>query len=307
VSWGAGRLEAPVPDTLRPALRAGRYQYAACDLRDRDALEGLLQSFRPEIVIHLAAALRDDPSDVLFRTNVEGTLSLLEAIAGSGIEPPRLLLGSSGAVYGSAANESLPLREDAARIPVDLYAVSKLAMEEAARVATSQSGTLPIVARLFNPIGPGGDERHLTSWLAAQVAAIEAGVLPPVVRVGPLDTTRDFLDIRDMATALERLAREGRPGGIYNVASGAETPTRSILRTMLGFTSMAAEIRVFEGPRRPADVPRHFADATALRSLEFHPSYDLAASIRDLLNYYREEVSRAAALGMGVAHAGGDE
>jgi GDP-4-dehydro-6-deoxy-D-mannose reductase len=296
-------LEAPVPDALRPALREGRYQYAVSDLLDRASLEALLRAFRPELIIHLAAALRDDPADVLFRTNVEGTVSLLEAICGSGIETPRFVLGSSGAVYGSAANEALPLREGGARVPIDLYGVSKLAMEEAARVVASRSGIALIVARLFNPIGPGGDERHLTGWLAAQVAAIEAGVLPPVVRVGPLDTTRDFLDVRDTAAALGRLAQEGRVGGVYNVASGEETPTRTILQTVLRLTSMAARIRVVEGPRRQADVPRHFADVTALDGLGFHPGYSQEDSISDLLNYYRGEVRRAAPPGTGVTRA----
>jgi GDP-4-dehydro-6-deoxy-D-mannose reductase len=297
VTWGTARVRAPLPPPLRPPTDTARYDYAALDVTQEDAVRALVRDFRPNVVVHLAAALRDDPPEHLFRTNVLGTVALLEAVATADVGAPRLVLGGSGAVYGSAAPEALPLREEAPRVPVDLYGVSKLAAEEATRVVARRHGLAPIGARIFNPLGPGEDERHLGGRLASQVAAIEAGELPPAVAVGPLDTTRDFVDVRDVAQALELLAHRGTPGEVYNVASGTETRCEAILQLFLGRDCLGERVRVERRPGRPADVPRHFADVGRLRALGFRCRHPLAESVADVLQYYRDWVRPAAAAG----------
>jgi GDP-4-dehydro-6-deoxy-D-mannose reductase len=252
-----------------------------------------MHDFRPQVVVHLAAALRDEPPERLLQTNVLGTVALLEAVAAANLQTARVVLGSSGAVYGSQAAEMLPLREKAPRMPIDLYGVSKVTAEEAARVLARPLRLAPIKARIFNPLGPGEDERHLGGWLGSQVAAIEAGELPPIVAVGPLDTTRDFVDVRDVAQALELLAHRGTPGEVYNVASGTETCCESILELMLSHSRLAGRFRIERKPGRPADVPRQVADITRLRRLGFQVRHPLAESIGDIVNYYRVCVRQA--------------
>ena len=93
-----------------------------------------------------------------------------EAIAGAGLRP-RLVLGSSGAVYGRPT--ALPLREDTPPGEVThLYAATRQAAEQMAQLLAARHGLPLSVARIFNPVGPGLDERHLPSALAAQVADI---------------------------------------------------------------------------------------------------------------------------------------
>src|SRR5437762_312414 len=111
VQWGSRRVTAPLPPELHRALLCPRYHYASLDLLRQPELTGLLGEFRPNWIFHLASGLRDAPADHLFRTNVEGTVSLLEAIRESGIEPPTLVLGSTGYLYGQVSDKELPIHE----------------------------------------------------------------------------------------------------------------------------------------------------------------------------------------------------
>ncbi|HEX2636033.1 MAG TPA: iron-containing alcohol dehydrogenase [Gemmatimonadales bacterium] len=294
LQWGASRLEAPLPEELRGALRSPRYHYMSLDLLRQPELTGLLMDFRPHRIFHLASGLRDAAPDHLFRTNVEGTISLIEAIREAGIEPPRLVLGSTGFLYGQVEPDVLPIRESTPCTPIDLYGVSKLAAENAARILARRYDLPAIWARIFNLVGPGQEERHFCGRLTSQAAAIAAGLLPPLVEVEPLTATRDFLDVRDAASALDLLAAHGTPGHIYNVASGVESPVAQVFDSILRHAGLEGRVEIDLKAARPADIPRYVADITRLRSLGFAPACPLERSLADLLHYYHGPVTDAA-------------
>jgi 3-dehydroquinate synthase len=294
LQWGAARLEAPLPEELRGALRSPRYHYMSLDLLRQPELTGLLMDFRPHRVFHLASGLRDAAPDHLFRTNVEGTISLIEAIREAGIEPPRLVLGSTGFLYGQVEPDVLPIRESTPCTPIDLYGVSKLAAENASRILARRYDLPAIWARIFNLVGPGQEERHFCGRLTSQAAAIAAGLLPPLVEVEPLTATRDFLDVRDAASALELLAANGTPGHIYNVASGVESPVAQVFDSIIRHAGLDGRVGIDLKAARPADIPRYVADITRLRSLGFAQAFPLERSLADLLRYYHGPVTDAA-------------
>ena len=297
VRWGGRTLLAPVPTPLRiPRRRSAQYRYEAVDIRDGPAVRLLLRMFAPDVVFHLAAGLRDDPPEHLFRTNVEGTIALLEALAESAIGVQKLVLGSSGSVYGAPSVGTMPvIDEDAPCVPLDLYAVSKLASEYASRILTRRYAIPAVWARLFNLVGPGQDERHVCGRFAAQIAAIARGVSPPLIDVGDLTPTRDFIDVRDVAAALLTLAAHGRPGDVYNVASGTETPIEHVLMITLRLAGLEKRVEIRRGAyHRPADIPRHAGSVTRLAGLGVRRQYELERSLRDVLAYYHNDVSEAA-------------
>jgi 3-dehydroquinate synthase len=294
LQWGASRLQAPLPEDLRDALISPRYHYMSLDLLRQPELTGLLMDFRPHRVFHLASGLRDAAPDHLFRTNVEGTISLIEAIREAGIEPPRLVLGSTGFLYGQVEPDVLPIRESTPCTPIDLYGVSKLAAENASRILARRYELPAIWARIFNLVGPGQEERHFCGRLTSQAAAIAAGLLPPLVEVEPLTATRDFLDVRDAASALELLAANGTPGHIYNVASGVESPVAQVFDSIIRHAGLDGRVEIDLKAARPADIPRYVADITRLRSLGFAQAFPLERSLADLLRYYHGPVADAA-------------
>jgi 3-dehydroquinate synthase len=293
IRWGDNRLRAPLPEDLRETLQSPRYHYVSLDLVRQPELAGLLGEFRPDRIFHLASGLRDAPPDHLFRTNVEGTIHLLEAVREADIDPPRLVFGSTGFLHGQIAPDALPIHESAPCTPIDLYGVSKLASENASRILALRYGIPAIWARIFNLVGPGQEERHLCGRLTSQAAAIAAGLLPPLIEVEPLTSTRDFLDVRDAAHALELLSRNGLPGHTYNVASGIESPVEKVFHAILRQAGLNGGVEIEVKAARPADIPRYVADVTRLQALGFVPTRSLDQSLADLLRYYQGPVAEA--------------
>jgi 3-dehydroquinate synthetase/nucleoside-diphosphate-sugar epimerase len=293
VHWADRPLRAPLWPEARAALAGERYRYRSIDVRDRPALVRLLGEFAPTCVVHLAAALRDQPLDELLASNVGAAAGLLEAVVGAGLETCRVVLGSTGGVYGAAPPSALPLREELRGAPVDLYSLTKLAGEDATRILAERHGLRVLWARLFNLVGPGQEERHFFGRVASQLCAIRAGLRAAELEVGELDRTRDFVDVRDAAGALRLLATHGEPGLAYNVASGRETGIGDALSLLIQEAELDRLVEVRSIERRATDVPRHWGDISRLRALGFTPSIDLRRSARDLLDYYSRVVAGA--------------
>jgi GDP-4-dehydro-6-deoxy-D-mannose reductase len=258
--------------------RLDRYAYERADVLDRAGLRELLVRHRPERIFHLAGAPRDADREELVRINVIGTLSLLETIASVDGYRPRIVLGSSGGVYGALDDDQLPASESAPCIPADADGASKLAAEHLARIIGERHGICVIAARIFNVCGPGQDERHVCGRFAAQLRPGER-----VIRVGNLGVTRDFIDVRDVASALAVIGERGVCGEAYNVSSGDELPISGLLDRMIrlsGFTGVVAED---ESLRPIWDVPRNYGDVTRLRALGFSPRHQIDESLRDVI------------------------
>lgn len=291
--WLGREVVAPLPHELALAAGNDRYTYVAANLTDATRLAAVLAQFRPDVVFHLAASLRDEPWDRLIESNIRAGLALIEAMAASGVRPERVVLGSSGSVYGAPVDAMPPFGETAACRPIDPYAATKRAAEDIVRVAASAQGIAVVAARLFNPTGPGLQDRHLCGALAGQLAAIQLRLAPPQIRVGPLNATRDFIDVRDAVRALVLLAEAAAPKEVYNLGSGIERPARQVLELLLDAAGLTGAVDMIEQPGRTADVPRLVGDIERLRALEFAPAIPLAQSLADMLAYYRVSVSAA--------------
>lgn len=287
ITLGTQRVTAPLPLELR--ADSDRFTYRIADVRDIETLAPILRETRPTYVVHLASALRDDPPRMLFPINVEGTISLLTAIAEADVAPQAIVIGSSGSVYGAAT--SLPIGETDRCAPNDLYAVSKYSAEMAAKLIGRQTGLPVILSRLFNIVGPGLDERHACARFASQFAAMSAGLSARTIAIGDLSSTRDFIDVRDVATAIAILLDRGVAGTTYNVASGRETAMHTIFSTLQGEAGLDGEVSVEQSYRRLSDSPRAFADISRLCALDFHPRWTLTESLRSLYSYYVDSIA----------------
>lgn len=280
-------FKAPLPEALIHARRDERYSYHSLDLRDRAAVRRLIEDCSFTHIVHLAGSLRDEPAEQLFTNNVLATATLLECIAETALPPPRIVIASTGSVYGKAGGGAPP-RGPAPEQPVDLYSTSKLATEQASKILAARHALPLLLARIFNVVGPGQDERHLCGWLARQIAQIRNRYQAPEIRVGPLDTTRDFLDVREVALALYLLATRGRAGATYDVGSGAETPAGRVLEHLCEIAGLDGSLTIRRLPARAADIPRLVADTAPLAELGFAPEIPLRTSLVDLLTYYED-------------------
>jgi GDP-4-dehydro-6-deoxy-D-mannose reductase len=261
------------------------------DIRDRAALQASLVSVQPDWVIHLAARSFvpesfADPRATL-DVNVFGTLNLLCVLRDMKFQG-RLLFVSSGDVYGAVPETALPVTELRWPEPRNPYAASKISAETLCLQWHRSEHLDVVVARPFNHIGPGQDQRFVVSALAQQVAAIAAGLQEPTLTVGDIDVTRDFSDVRDVVSAYAALLREGRDGQTYNVSSGREVTIRSILRSLCSIAGIDPVIAQDSSRLRPSEQRRMVADCQRLRDdTGWAPSIPLETSLQQIFDQFR--------------------
>jgi len=279
LSCGDRRLLAPLPEYLRTAL-GPRYRYISIDLTSVD-FAAAARDFRPTKVIHLAAALRGAPDELIYQDNVRSTASLLQAIGLCDVE--MLLFASSGGVYGK--QDHFPIDETAVVRPLDFYSRSKLASEDRVRQFALQSGIPTAIARIFNVVGMGQDELHVAGRIAGQLASILAHKAEPIIRVGLLSSSRDFLDARDACHGLAVILGSNLQG-VYNVGSGVETNVGELLRVFLDTAGLRKNVQIESDAARIDPIPRHVANIARLADKGFAPKYSLELSCQEMLAYW---------------------
>jgi GDP-4-dehydro-6-deoxy-D-mannose reductase len=262
--------------------------WQAIDLLDRTAVLRAIQQVRPTRVYHLAGAAHLDTSwrSVVphLETNVLGTHHLLDAVRESG-HACRVLVVTSAAVYRAADQ---PLDEESPLLPASPYGLSKLAQDQLAIRAAAQEGLDIVVTRPFNHIGPRQDPGFSVSSFARQIARIEAGRQAPMVKVGNLDASRDFTDVRDVAVAYEQLLDRAPAGRPYNICSGQAVRMSAVLNELIG--AAGARVELVRDPERlrPNDVPMFVGSPARLRGeVGWTPRYSLTQTLRDTLDYWR--------------------
>lgn len=134
------------------------------DLRDTQEVSKAVSHFRPDVIFHLATyyAVEHEPQELslMVDTNVLGTVNLLEASKESVV---KLFVNTSSCfVYKESENK---LRENADLSPLNLYALTKIQVEQACSFYAEKYGLRTITFRLFPPYGPADHERRLIPYV----------------------------------------------------------------------------------------------------------------------------------------------
>jgi GDP-4-dehydro-6-deoxy-D-mannose reductase len=219
-------------------------------------------------------------------------LHLLEALREGGFTGRFLFVGS-GDQYGKIEESDLPVRENQPLRPRNPYAASKAAAELLCYQYSQSYGLDVILARPFNHIGPGQSPRFVVSDLAWQVARIALGLQEPLLSVGNLAVTRDFLDVRDVVDAYRSLLERGRKGEVYNICSGVEVCIADLVQALSGLTSRTIEVRLDPARLRPTDTPRLRGSHEKLtQHTGWHPTRDILVTVKEVFTYWEEELGR---------------
>src|SRR3990170_4974804 len=209
----------------------GQITLVECDLRDAVSVTGVPERSRPDAIFHLAAQSFVPTSWVApgetLTTNIVGQTNLFEAVRTLKLDPT-IQIACSSEEYGLVHPDEVPIRESNPLRPLSPYAVSKVGQDYLAYQYFQSYGIKTIRTRGFNHTGPRRGEVFVSSNFAKQIAAIEAGLHEPVIRVGNLDAVRDFTDVRDMVRAYWLAVERGRPGEVYNIASGVGITIREL-------------------------------------------------------------------------------
>lgn len=255
------------------------------DVRDQERVRQVLQTYRPEAVLHFAALAYVGESvinpPIYFDNNISGSISLLNAMLAEGVH--RIVFSSSCTTYGTP--EKLPIVESAPQNPVSPYGFSKLMVEKILRAYDNACGVRSVTLRYFNACGadPEGQigechdpEPHLVPLaLAAAGSDGELKVFGTDYPTPDGTCIRDYVHVSDLARAhglaVDYLMADG-PTRQMNLGTGVGVSVREVIRAAEEVTRR--QVRVRFGARRPGDCPELVADAElAGRVLNWKPEY----------------------------------
>jgi len=270
-------------------LSATKTAFHRGDLADEDAVERALVQAQPEAVLHFAERLPVDGADPeSFRAGpVTGTDALLRTMERVSAVP--FVYCSSAAVYGLP--DRIPVDEDAPLRPVTPYGEGKTRSETMVKRYAS-TGRSAVILRPGNLLGPRQRSGLAVSDFARQVAEIESGRGPAVLRHGRLDIERDFLDVRDMARACASILRGLQPAlSVFNVGSGRAVALSEIVRILRAHARREIRLESDESRVRPGELQSIALDASRLRrATGWSAAIPLERSVIDTLDYWRSSL-----------------
>lgn len=271
--WGGGLSSAAAED----------YRAVTLDVTDAAQVARVLDEVQPTEVYHLAGVTRPASGDTaaFYAVNLHGTLNVLGAAQKTGAA---VLVVGSAYVYGAQAGA---LSERAELRPVNPYGASKAAADLAA-LPYALSGNRVVRVRPFNHVGPGQSPDFLLPTLVQQLAGIEAGRLEPTLKLGNLDSVRDFTDVRDIVRAYPQLLRGGENGVVYNLASGRGVSVRELAEMVLSRARRAVQLETEPARVRATDIPELVGDASKAReAVGWRPDIPLETTLDEMLAFER--------------------
>ncbi|WP_409277665.1 NAD-dependent epimerase/dehydratase family protein [Pseudomonas defluvii] len=259
--WREAGGEVAVLDNLSSGLpMPEEATLAVCgDLCNSETLTALLDAFRPDAIIHLAAVHHIPTCETqrahCLDVNVVGTERLLAAAEQADIR--RIVIASSGAVY---AWQDAPLAELTSPLaPCDNYALSKYSNEQQLKFWASRGQRVGRAARIFNAIGHDDPNGHLIPEVLAQLRGASDGR----VRLGNLTPRRDYLHADDIARGLIAMLLDPRhdvPFDTLNLCSGVEHSVEQLVRQLGQILGMPVAVEVDPARKRRVDRPSQLGD-----------------------------------------------
>jgi len=291
--------EVTVLDNLAQGHRAAIPPGAELVVADLLNREALADAVTPELdgVLHFAALALVAESvahpELYYRTNVGGTLNLLEAMHGAGVG--RLVFSSTCAVYGEP--DKVPIDETAVPRPVNAYGASKLSVDLMIRDFCRAHGLGAVSLRYFNVAGAAdglGEDHDPETHLIPNILRAARGDAPEVNIYGTDYPTRDgtairdYIHIEDLAVA-HLLALDAAQGGehkVFNLGSGSGYSVREVIEAAGSITGKQIPAR--EAARRPGDPPVLVAASDRIKAeLGWEPSKSLETMIADAWAFVR--------------------
>ncbi|HEY2979025.1 MAG TPA: dTDP-glucose 4,6-dehydratase, partial [Burkholderiaceae bacterium] len=277
-----------------------RHTFVKGDICDRALVDQLLATHQPRAIVHFAAESHVDRSihgpGAFMRTNVEGTFTLLEAARGfysglAGAEKAafRFHHVSTDEVYGSLAPEAPAFTEQHAYEPNSPYSASKAASDHLVRAWHHTYGLPVLTSNCSNNYGPYHFPEKLIPLMIVNAVAGK-----PLPIYGDGLNVRDWLYVRDHASAVRAILAGGRVGETYNVGGWNEKTNREIVHTIC---DLLDELRPSAGGSyrrlitfvadRPGHDRRYAIDARKVeRELAWRPAETFESGIRKTVQWY---------------------
>lgn len=241
-----------------------------------------------DCLIHLAWSSKPATANQAFgddaRTNVEGSLRLLEAARDAGVKTV-IFASSGGTVYGRA--RAAPIPEDHPLDPINAYAAGKAAFEGYLRAFCHIHAMRALVLRVSNPFGPGQYGERGQGLIATAIWRALRGL--PVEVWGDGGIIRDYLFIDDAAEAFARATRHRGESDVFNIGSGVGRSIREVLAAVS--LALGERIEIDQKGARPIDAPVNVLDpGKAARALGWSARTPFEEALRRTVTWARSAV-----------------
>ncbi|MDA9639775.1 GDP-mannose 4,6-dehydratase [SAR116 cluster bacterium] len=267
------------------------------DLRDTLSLENAIGENVPDYLFHLAAQSYpktsfDSPLDTL-DTNIQGTTRVLEALRKNA---PNCIthVCASSEVFGRVPRENLPIDEGCSFHPASPYAISKVGTDLIGRFYAEAYQMTVMTTRMFTHTGPRRGDVFAESSFAKQIALAEAGAIPPIVKVGNLDSLRTIADVRDAVRAYYLLLTHNPVAGeFYNIGGDHTVTIRDLLNYLIALSPLKhkLKIEVDEERLRPIDADLQVPNTSKFQQhTGWQTEIKFEKTMSDLLDYWRKRI-----------------
>ena len=259
---------------------------------DKEEIRNVINKIKPDQIYHLAGqsavGLSWKNPVLTVDINISGTLNLLDIIRELKLNVSILIIGSSDQ-YGIIKPEECPVNEEHTQKPQSPYGISKKTQEELALLYSKAYDMNIIAVRPFNHIGTGQNLNFVVPDFASRIADIENGA-EPILKVGNLETYRDFTDVKDIVRGYAMLLNKGRKGEVYNIGSGKEVKVYDILRKLIDISGVSIKIEIDPDKFRPIDVPLIVSDNSKIfNDTGWKPEIILDDTLNEILQYWRNK------------------
>lgn len=291
-----------VGKNLREELAANGYEVIGIDIASSKPKERIdllnyaevndvICTHKPDAIFHLAGVSTipqswENPQGTI-ALNTIAAINIFEAVRNNSLNTKILIVGSS-VQYGNLGSRGELVSEAESTVPTNPYAVSKNAQEEMAMLYVKEYGLHINMTRSFNHAGAGQREDFAIPSFAARIVRIEKG-LQQSMKVGNLDSRRDFTHVKDVARAYRLIVEKGVNGEIYNVGSGETYNIGEILHEMIGKATCEIKVEHDVARASKSEMPVLCCDNSKLKKdTGWEPVYTMSEIIDELLNYYRK-------------------
>lgn len=266
-----------------PCNTDGWDHFYKMDLSSSDEVGELIERCTPDYLIHLAGTFGTDDTQEIYRVNVLSITALLEAVRKHTPDVVMVAAGSA-AEYGPIEPHQLPVDEQTPCQPVNPYGLSKQLATQVALYYHRVHQIDVMIIRPFQLLGKGVTSRLAPGAFAQQLKQIIAQG-SGIIKVGNLESSRDFLDIDDAVDAVWLLCQKPSPGQIFNLCSGKPTKMADLLATMIKHCGV--EVKIETDPARlrgKDDVSQIYGSSNQLNSHSgWIPQTSLEDSVAEML------------------------
>ena len=210
------------------------------NLMEKNTISKVLNGLSIDIIVNCSGVVENSDKA---NYNPSSVKNLLEVIVDDDIKLSRIITLGSAAEYGETGNG--PVKENLSLKGVSKYALSKIKELEIVKDFVDKNNLPITVARLFNPIGPGMNHKQLIPSLVGQVQKIKSGS-DNIIEVSRLDSKRDYVDVSDVARAIDCISGGNPKSLIYNIGSGISTSNKTIIELIIKESDLLQEPTIIE-------------------------------------------------------------